>query len=83
VPSADVPALADDVVARLAALARPERAEQGKRYLKTELEVFGASVPAIRRIAKDVSASTPTSTTPAWSASRARCGTGPYSSRAW
>ena len=44
----------DDIEARLRAVATPERATHEKAYLKSDLEFLGASVPAIRKIAKDV-----------------------------
>jgi 3-methyladenine DNA glycosylase AlkD len=36
----------------LAAVAKPERAEHEKAYLKSDLEFLGASVPEIRRVAR-------------------------------
>jgi 3-methyladenine DNA glycosylase AlkD len=44
--------LAAQVESQLRAVGNPERAEHEKRYLKSELEHAGASVPAIRKIAK-------------------------------
>ena len=44
--------LAVEVERQLRAVGDPERAEHEKRYLKSELEHAGASVPAIRKIAK-------------------------------
>jgi 3-methyladenine DNA glycosylase AlkD len=46
-------ALADAIESELRKAGTPERAEQEKRYLKSELEHFGASVPATRRVVKD------------------------------
>jgi hypothetical protein len=43
---------ASDIEAALRSAGDPSRAEQEKRYLKSDLEHFGASVPAIRKIAK-------------------------------
>ena len=43
---------ADEIEAELRAVGTPERAEQEKRYLKSELEHIGVTVPAIRRIAR-------------------------------
>lgn len=37
----------------------PERAEHEKAYLKSELEHYGASVPAIRSVAKEVASHHP------------------------
>jgi 3-methyladenine DNA glycosylase AlkD len=42
--------LADLLTEELRAVARPERAEQEKRYLKSDLEFLGASVWEIRRV---------------------------------
>jgi 3-methyladenine DNA glycosylase AlkD len=36
----------------LRAVGTPERAEQAKRYLKSELEFFGVTVPELRRVVK-------------------------------
>lgn len=44
--------LARSIESELRAAGRPERAEQEKRYLKSELEHFGTSVPATRRVVK-------------------------------
>ena len=44
--------LAVQVESQLRAVGDPERAEHEKRYLKSDLEHAGASVPAIRKIAK-------------------------------
>jgi len=45
--------LAQRVEDRLRDAGTPERAEQEKRYLKSDLEHVGASVPAIRRVAQE------------------------------
>jgi 3-methyladenine DNA glycosylase AlkD len=37
----------------LRAVATPERADNEKRYLKSELEFYGATVPAMRRVVRD------------------------------
>lgn len=47
-------ALADELENRLRAVARPERAEGERRYLKSDLEHLGVSVPEIRKIATAV-----------------------------
>ena len=47
--------LAADIEQRLTALGRPERAEHEKVYLRSDLRFVGASVPAIRKVAVDVS----------------------------
>jgi 3-methyladenine DNA glycosylase AlkD len=46
--------LADEIERQLQEVSRPERAEGERRYLKSELVHLGASVPAIRKIAKAV-----------------------------
>jgi len=50
---------ADEVEQRLRAVGTPERAEHERRYLKSDLEHVGATVPQVRRevkrVAKDVS----------------------------
>jgi 3-methyladenine DNA glycosylase AlkD len=46
--------VADELEARLRALGTPERAEQERRYLKSELEHLGATVWQIRRQVKSV-----------------------------
>ena len=46
----DATELADLISEELRAVARPERAAQEKRYLKSDLEFFGASVWEIRRV---------------------------------
>ena len=48
----DVGELAADIDEQLRAVARPERAEKERSYLKSDLEHYGVSVPDIRRIAK-------------------------------
>jgi 3-methyladenine DNA glycosylase AlkD len=47
------PGATRDLVAALRAAGDPGRAVQEKRYLKSELTHFGASVPAIRRVVTD------------------------------
>jgi 3-methyladenine DNA glycosylase AlkD len=49
--TADVAALADGIERELRAAGSPERARHEKRYVKSDLEHFGTSVPAIRRAA--------------------------------
>lgn len=51
-PSLDVESTTASLDAQLRAAGDPTRAENEKRYLKSELDFYGASVPAIRRIAK-------------------------------
>ena len=46
----DVRTLADEVDAALRARAVPERAERERAYLKSELEHYGVSMPAIRTV---------------------------------
>jgi 3-methyladenine DNA glycosylase AlkD len=48
-----------DIDARLRALGQPERAAKERAYLKSDLEHYGASVPAIRSVAKAVKARQP------------------------
>jgi 3-methyladenine DNA glycosylase AlkD len=50
----DVAPLAEEIDAELRSRANPERAEHEKAYLKSELEHYGTSVPAIRGVAKEV-----------------------------
>jgi 3-methyladenine DNA glycosylase AlkD len=50
----DVAALADEVDAALRARAVPERADRERAYLKSDLEHYGVSMPAIRTVARDV-----------------------------
>lgn len=45
-------ALADALEAELRALSTPERAEQEKRYLKSDLQHLGARVPDVRRVVR-------------------------------
>ena len=45
----DVEALIDGLVDELAAGATPERAAGEKKYLKSDLEFIGATMPAIRK----------------------------------
>lgn len=51
----DVEALVEGIRAAIAASATPERAAQEKRYLKSELEHLGATVPTIVRAVRDAS----------------------------
>src|SRR5438445_6928284 len=46
----DAPALAELLTEELRAIGTPERAEQEKRYLKSDLDFFGGSVWEIRRV---------------------------------
>ena len=48
----DPEAAAPAVAAALRAAGTAERAEQEKRYLKSELEFFGVTVPEMRRVVK-------------------------------
>ena len=48
----DTAELADQMDAGLRAAGSPERAEQERRYLKSELEHYGTSVPAMRKVVK-------------------------------
>ena len=48
-----MPARADRLEEALRAAGSPERAEHERRYLKSSLKHFGASVPAIRKVAKE------------------------------
>ena len=48
----NVPEVAARIDSELRALGSPTRAEHEKRYLKSELEHYGASVPEIRAVAK-------------------------------
>ena len=50
----DTEAATARVVAALLPLADPERAGQAKRYLKSDLDFLGVSVPAIRSAVRDV-----------------------------
>ena len=50
----DIAAVADDLEQRLTAVARPERAEQERRYLKSNLIHLGVSVPATRKVTTEV-----------------------------
>lgn len=50
----DTSSLAEEIDAALRSKATPERAEHEKAYLKSELQHYGTSVPAIRAVAKDV-----------------------------
>ena len=47
-------ALADEIERQLREASRPERAEGERRYLKSDLDHLGASVPAIRKVATAV-----------------------------
>jgi 3-methyladenine DNA glycosylase AlkD len=49
----DAQVAAEELTVALAAHADPERAVQERRYLKSELEHFGVSVPATRRCVRD------------------------------
>ena len=49
--AATISELAAEIEQRLVALARPERAEHEKAYLRSDLRFVGASVPAIRQVA--------------------------------
>ena len=51
----DAPALADEIETELRALGSPERAVGQKRYLKSDLEFLGATLPQTRRVARSVS----------------------------
>ncbi len=51
-PSFDAKAVAAELARELRAAGTPERAAQEKRYLKSELEHYGASMPAVRRVAQ-------------------------------
>ena len=50
----DVANIAAEVDDELRSRSTPERAEQERRYLKSELEHYGVTVPAIRSVAKTV-----------------------------
>ena len=50
----DVRALAGEIDSELRARAVPGRAEQEKAYLKSQLEHYGTSMPALKAVAKDV-----------------------------
>lgn len=45
---------AEEIEARLRAVATPERAAQEKRYLKSELDFLGATMPHVRAVVKEV-----------------------------
>jgi len=47
-------AVIDEIVDELTAGATPERAAGGKRYLKSDLDFIGATMPAIRRVSTGV-----------------------------
>jgi DNA alkylation repair enzyme len=49
-PVFDAESAAAQVVAALLPLAGPERAEQASRYLKSDLDFLGVSVPGIRAV---------------------------------
>lgn len=55
----DAVELAARLEAELQAAGRPERAEQERRYLKSDLEHYGTSVPATRRVVKTAVAACP------------------------
>jgi 3-methyladenine DNA glycosylase AlkD len=46
----DPAAVADAVIAALRPLGRPERAAQEKRYLKSDLDFLGVTLPEVRRV---------------------------------
>jgi 3-methyladenine DNA glycosylase AlkD len=50
----DVPQLLAEIDGELSAQGSPERAVQEKAYLKSRLDHYGASVPAVRAVAKGV-----------------------------
>ena len=50
--SQDVAAIADDLAAELVASGTEERAINEKRYLKSEIEHYGVTVPEIRKLAR-------------------------------
>lgn len=52
----DTVPLSEHLDARLRALGSPERAEAEQRYLKSEALHYGVSVPALRRLARQVAA---------------------------
>jgi 3-methyladenine DNA glycosylase AlkD len=52
-------ALTEVIDSELRAAGRPERAEQERRYLKSELEHYGTSVPATRKVVKAALAARP------------------------
>jgi 3-methyladenine DNA glycosylase AlkD len=58
-PGMDGATSANGVEANLRAVGDPARAEQERRYLKSDLRHYGASVPAIRRVAKAALAAEP------------------------
>jgi 3-methyladenine DNA glycosylase AlkD len=55
----DVEALADEIDAALRAAGRPERAEQERAYLKSELQHYGTTVPATRKVVEAVARTHP------------------------
>jgi 3-methyladenine DNA glycosylase AlkD len=58
----DANALADLITDELRAVARPDRAAQEKRYLKSDLEFLGATVREIRRVVQAFSKGAPART---------------------
>jgi hypothetical protein len=50
----DVPQLLAEIDRELSAQGSPERAVQERAYLKSRLDHYGASVPAMRAVAKGV-----------------------------
>ena len=50
----DVTHIVADIDSELRSRGTPERAEQERRYLKSELEHYGVTVPAIRSVAKAI-----------------------------
>src|SRR3954451_7379192 len=55
----------EQIVAGLRAAGRPERAPRERAYLKSDLEHWGASVPAVRAVARSFARSHPDLTAPA------------------
>jgi 3-methyladenine DNA glycosylase AlkD len=49
----DIAALADTIDAGLRAAGTPDRAANEKRYLKSDLDFYGVTVPAMRRVTRD------------------------------
>lgn len=59
-------AAVDEVVAALRPLGRAERAEQEKRYLKSELDFLGVPLPDIRRVVRAASKNHPEADARTW-----------------
>ncbi|MCA0251068.1 MAG: DNA alkylation repair protein [Actinobacteria bacterium] len=55
----NVPALAEQIDALLRQRGVPERAAQEQRYLKSELDHYGTSVPAVRAVVKELTGKLP------------------------